>query len=160
MNAAPKTTEKSKQRKSSGDGGFTAEERAAMKDRAAELRAAKRRGNAADKAAAEERDVLAKIADLPPADRTLAEGLHRIITTAAPELAPKLWYGMPAYAKDGKVLCHFQSAEKFGSRYAEIGFSDQASLDDGALWPVAYAVTELGASEEKKITALVKKAVG
>ena len=159
MSAAQKTGEKSKQDASTSEG-FTTEERAAMKQRAAELRAAKRRGGAADKAAADERDVLAKIAELPESDRVLAESLHRIITAAAPELAPKLWYGMPAYARDGKVVCHFQSGDKFKTRYAELGFSDEAKLDDGAIWPVAYALTELGEAEEATIAALVKKAAG
>ncbi|HZA03329.1 MAG TPA: DUF1801 domain-containing protein [Propionibacteriaceae bacterium] len=160
MSAAPKTSDKSKQQASTSEEGFTAEERSAMKQRAAELRAAKRRGSAAEKAAAEARDVLAKIAELPESDRAMAERLHRIITAAVPDLAPKLWYGMPAYAKDGKMLCFFQSSEKFKTRYAELGFSDHAKLDDGAFWPVAYAVTELGEAEEAQITALVKKAAG
>lgn len=154
---AQKTTEKSKPSKSSVQ--FTEEERSAMKDRAAELKAAKRRGNAADKAAADAADVLAKIAEMPEPSRTLAERLHSVITSAAPELAPRLWYGMPSYSKDGKVVCHFQNKEKFSTRYAELGFSDQANLDDGAIWPVAYALTELDDAEEKAINALVKKAV-
>jgi uncharacterized protein YdhG (YjbR/CyaY superfamily) len=152
---AQKTTEKS-----TSSVQFTEEERSAMKDRAAELKAAKRRGSAADKAAADAADVLAKIAEMPEPSRGLAERLHSIITAAAPELAPKLWYGMPAYAKDGKILCHFQNKEKFKTRYAELGFSDQANLDDGGIWPVAYALAELGDAEEKTITKLVKKAVG
>ncbi|MEU1299772.1 iron chaperone [Streptomyces shenzhenensis] len=114
----------------------------------------------AEKEAAAERDVLAKIAEMPEADRVLAERIHDIIKTAAPDLTPKLWYGMPAYARDGKVLCHFQSAQKFKSRYATLGFSDQAALDDGAMWPIAYALTELTAADEQRISALVKKAVG
>ncbi|MET9845099.1 iron chaperone [Streptomyces ossamyceticus] len=142
--------------------GFTAEERAAMKEHAQEQKkAAARRGSTrAEKEAAAERDVLAKIAEMPEADRVLAERIHRIIKAAAPELAPKLWYGMPAYARDGKVVCHFQSAEKFKTRYATLGFSDQAALDDGTMWPVAYAVKELTAADEQFITALVTKAVG
>ncbi|NUR04699.1 MAG: DUF1801 domain-containing protein [Streptomyces sp.] len=142
--------------------GFTAEERAAMKEHAREeKKAAARRGaTRAEKEAAAERDVLAKIAEMPEADRVLAERIHEIIKTAAPDLAPKLWYGMPAYARDGKVVCHFQSAEKFKSRYATLGFSDQAALDDGAMWPTAYAVRELTAADEERIGALVKKAVG
>ncbi|MFE4425359.1 iron chaperone [Streptomyces sp. NPDC056817] len=141
--------------------GFTAEERAAMKEHAREQKKAQaRRGSRAEKEAAAERDVLAKIAEMPEADRVLAERIHDIITTAAPDLTPKLWYGMPAYARDGKVLCHFQSAQKFKSRYATLGFSDQAALDDGALWPTAYALKELTAADEQRISALVKKAVG
>jgi uncharacterized protein YdhG (YjbR/CyaY superfamily) len=142
--------------------GFTTEERAAMKEHAQEQKkAAARRGSSrAEKEAAAERDVLAKIAEMPEADRVLAERIHRIIKAAAPELAPKLWYGMPAYARDGKVVCHFQSAEKFKTRYATLGFSDQAALDDGTMWPTAYAVKELTAADEQLISALVKKAMG
>jgi uncharacterized protein YdhG (YjbR/CyaY superfamily) len=138
---------------------FSEEEKAAMKERAAELKTARRRGRGAEKAAAEERDVLSKIAELSPPDRALAERLHTIITAAAPDLSPKLWYGMPGYAKDGKMVCFFQSAEKFKTRYAELGFSDHAKLDDGSMWPVAYALTELNEVNEAAITALVKKAV-
>ncbi|GGU65501.1 iron chaperone [Streptomyces lavendofoliae] len=142
--------------------GFTAEERAAMKEHARERkRAAARRGSSrAEKEAAAERDVLAKIAEMPEADRVLAERIHDIIRTAAPDLTPRLWYGMPAYARDGKVLCHFQGAQKFTTRYATLGFSDQAALDDGAMWPTAYAVKELTAANEQRISALVKQAVG
>ncbi|WP_030909657.1 iron chaperone [Streptomyces sp. NRRL F-5126] len=142
--------------------GFTAEERAAMKEHAQDQKkAAARRGSSrAEKEAAAERDVLAKIAEMPEADRVLAERIHAIIKTAAPDLTPKLWYGMPAYARDGKVLCHFQSAQKFKSRYATLGFSDQAALDDGAMWPAAYALKELTAADEQRISELVKKAVG
>ncbi|MFF7340553.1 iron chaperone [Streptomyces sp. NPDC008163] len=141
--------------------GFTAEERAAMKEHASEeKKAASRRGaSRAEKEAAAEQDVLAKIAEMGDTDRVLAERIHKIITEAAPELAPKLWYGMPAYARDGKIVCHFQSAEKFKSRYATLGFSDQAALDDGAMWPAAYALTELTSPAEEQITALVRKAV-
>jgi len=138
--------------------GFTDEERAAMKERAQELKAAARRGPRADKADGES-DVLAKIAELPEPDRTMAKRLHAIIRASAPALSPKTWYGMPAYAKDGKVVCYFQSAQKFKSRYATFGFSDEANLDEGALWPVAFALKELTAAEEAKIGALVKKAV-
>lgn len=140
--------------------GFTAEERAAMKDHARDQKkATARRGSSrAEKEAAEARDVLAKIAEMPEADRVIAERIHEIITTAAPDLAPKLWYGMPAYARDGKVVCHFQSAEKFKSRYATLGFSDRAALDDGAMWATAYAVRELTAAGEERISALVKQA--
>ncbi|MEU4857877.1 DUF1801 domain-containing protein, partial [Streptomyces antibioticus] len=127
--------------------GFTAEERAAMKEHAHEQKkAAARRGSSrAEKEAAAEQDVLAKIAEMPEADRILAERIHEIVKTAAPDLTPKLWYGMPAYARDGKVVCHFQSAHKFTSRYATLGFSDQAALDDGTMWPTAYALKELTA---------------
>ena len=106
-----------------------------------------------------ESEVLAKIAEMPSSDRTLAERLHKIVKAAAPDLTPKTWYGMPAYAKNGKIVCHFAPAQKFKTRYATVGFSDTAHLDDGALWPVAFAVTSLGAAEETKIRALLKKAV-
>ncbi|MEW2125037.1 DUF1801 domain-containing protein [Streptomyces sp. NPDC007259] len=141
--------------------GFSADERAAMKEHAnEEKKAASRRGaSRAEKEAAAEQDVLAKIAEMRDGDRALAERVHKIIKEAAPQLAPKLWYGMPAYARDGKVVCHFQSAEKFKSRYATLGFSDQAALDDGAMWPAAYALTDMSAAVEEQITALVKKAV-
>jgi uncharacterized protein YdhG (YjbR/CyaY superfamily) len=138
--------------------GFTDEERAAMKEHVQELRAAARRGPHADKAE-EENAVLAKIAQLPEPDRAMGRRLHAVIKASAPALAPRLWYGMPAYAMDGKVVCYFQSAQKFKTRYATFGFSDKASLDDGALWPVAFALKELGAAEEARIGALVKKAV-
>ena len=138
-------------RKGKSDG-FTAEERAAMKDRARELKAAARGADG-------EAEVLARIAEMPEADRVLAERLHALVKAAAPGLSPKTWYGMPAYAKDDKVVCFFQSAHKFKSRYATVGFSDKANLDEGALWPVAFALKELTAAEEAKIVALVKKAV-
>ncbi|MGZ4650102.1 MAG: iron chaperone [Kineosporiaceae bacterium] len=138
--------------------GFTDEERAAMKTRAHELRAAGRRGRRADKAD-EEGAVLAKIAEMQEPDRAMAGRLHAVITTSAPALSPRLWYGMPAYAKDGKVVCFFQSAQKFKTRYATLGFSDQANLDEGAMWPTAYALTELTAADEARIGALVKRAV-
>jgi uncharacterized protein YdhG (YjbR/CyaY superfamily) len=134
--------------------GFTDEERAAMKERAQELKAATR----VDKEDGES-EVLAKIAELPEPDRIMAMRLHAIIKANAPSLSPKTWYGMPAYAKDGKVVCHFQSAQKFKTRYATLGFSDAANLDEGALWPVAFALKELTAVEEARITTLVKKAV-
>jgi uncharacterized protein YdhG (YjbR/CyaY superfamily) len=137
---------------------FTEEERAAIKDRAQEVKAAARRGARADQAEGES-DVLAKIAEFPKPDRALAERLHAIIKASAPALAPRLWYGMPAYAKDGSVVCFFQSAQKFKTRYATLGFSDKANLDEGALWPVAYALTKLTAADEARIGALVKKAV-
>ena len=136
--------------------GFTAEERAAMKERAKELKAEER---ASKDRAAGERDVLAKIAEMPEPDRAMAERLHALVTASAPDLSPKTWYGMPAYAKNGKVVCFFQSADKFKSRYATLGFSDEANLDDGALWPTSFALKKLTAVEEKKIAALVKKAV-
>ncbi|MEU4169891.1 DUF1801 domain-containing protein [Streptomyces sp. NPDC026665] len=139
--------------------GFTAEERAAMKDHAAELKKEARRGSRADKAAEAERDVLAKIAEMGDADRIMAERVHAIVTEGAPALAPKLWYGMPAYALDGKVVCFFQSAEKFKARYATLGFSDQAKLDDGTMWASAFALTEITAEVEARIGALVKQAV-
>jgi uncharacterized protein YdhG (YjbR/CyaY superfamily) len=137
--------------------GFTDEERAAMKERAQELKAEER---ASKDRAAGERALLAKIAEMPEPDRAMAKRLHAIITASAPALSPKTWYGMPAYAKDGKVVCFFQSAEKFKSRYATFGFSDEANLDKGAMWPTSFALKELTAAEEKKIGALVKKAVG
>ena len=136
--------------------GFTDEERAAMKERAQELKAETRRG--ADRAEGESA-VLAKIAEMQGSERTMAKRLHAIIKASAPALSPKTWYGMPAYAKDGKVVCFFQSAQKFQSRYATLGFSDEANLDDGAMWPTSFALKELTASEEAEIGALVKKAV-
>ncbi|WP_424887213.1 iron chaperone [Streptomyces sp. XH2] len=139
--------------------GFTAEERAAMKDHARELKTAARRRSRADKAAEEERDVLAKIAEMQDADRIMAERVHAIVTANAPVLAPKLWYGMPAYALDGKVVCFFQSAEKFKARYATLGFSDQAKLDEGPMWAAAFALTEVTAEVEARIGELVKRAV-
>jgi uncharacterized protein YdhG (YjbR/CyaY superfamily) len=138
--------------------GFTDEERAAMKERAQELKAAARRGPRAAKAEGES-DVLAKIAEMPEPDRAIGERLHAIITATAPALEPRLWYGMPAYAKDGKVVCFFQSAQKFKSRYATFGFNDKANLDEGTMWPTAFALTELTAADEARIGALVKKAV-
>ncbi|MET8757380.1 DUF1801 domain-containing protein [Lentzea sp. NPDC004782] len=138
---------------------FTAEERAAMKEHAKELKTAARRASQADKAAQAERDVLAKIAEMAPADRVLAERVHAVVTAHAPALEPKLWYGMPSYALDGKVVCFFQSAEKFKSRYATLGFSDQAALDDGPMWPTGFALTDVTPAVEKKIAALVERAV-
>ena len=138
--------------------GFTAEERAAMRERAKEQKAEAR----AEKNRAEgERDVLAKIAEMPEADRAMAGRLHEVVKASAPELRPKTWYGMPAYAnEDGKVVCHFQSAEKFGTRYATFNFSDKADLDEGAMWPTSFALKELTAAEEAKIGALVERAAG
>jgi len=138
--------------------GFTDEERAAMKDRAKELKAAARRGPRAGKADGES-EVLAKIAEMPGPDRALAERLHAIIKASAPDLSPRTWYGMPAYAKDGKIVCFFRSAQKFSTRYATLGFSDKANLDEGAMWPTDFALTELTADVEARIGALVKKAV-
>ena len=138
--------------------GFTAEERAAMKERARELKAASRRGPRADKADGESA-VLAKIAEMPEPDRAMGERLHAIIKASAPALSPRLWYGMPAYAKDGKVVCFFQAAQKFNTRYATFGFNDAAHLDEGTMWPTSFALTELTADDEARIGALVKKAV-
>ena len=136
--------------------GFTAEERAAMKERAKELKAEER---ASKNRAEGERDMLAKIAEMPGPDRAMAKRLHAIIKASAPALWPKTWYGMPAYAKDGKVVCFFQSADKFKARYATFGFSDTANLDEGAMWATSFALKKLTATEEAKIGALVKKAV-
>jgi uncharacterized protein YdhG (YjbR/CyaY superfamily) len=148
MNQGKSTTKKSK--------GFTDDERAAMKERAKELKAEAR----ANKNKAEgESDVLAKIAEMPEPERAMAKRLHEIIKASAPALSPKTWYGMPAYAKDGKIVCFFQSAQKFNSRYATFGFNDTANLDEGAMWPTSFALKELTATEEARIAALVKKAV-
>jgi uncharacterized protein YdhG (YjbR/CyaY superfamily) len=136
--------------------GLTDEERAAMKARTQELKAEARASRDRE---AGERDVLAKIAEMPQSDRVMAERLHAIVTASAPALSPKTWYGMPAYAKDGKIVCFFQAADKFKSRYATFGFDAAANLDDGAMWPVAFALTELTAADEAQIAALVKKAV-
>lgn len=144
-------------RKSAEASTFTAEERAAMKERTNELKAAARRG--ADREAGE-RDVVEKIAAMGGSDRELAERIHAVITAAAPDLWPRLWYGMPAYAKDGKVLCFFQDAAKFKARYATLGFSDEAKLDDGTMWPSSFALTKLTAADEARIAELVKRAIG
>ena len=133
--------------------GFSSEEREAMKERAKELRG-KRAGKKDGLT-----DLLEKIAEMPPADRELAEAVHRIVTTTAPELEPKTWYGSPAYARDGKVICFFQGANKFKTRYATLGFSEEANLDDGTMWPTSYALTVITAADELAISALVKKAV-
>src|SRR5580765_5405702 len=130
--------------------GFTAEERAAMKERARELKSGKADG---------ESEVLAKIAEMPQPDRAMAERLHAMIKASAPALSPRTWYGMPAYAKDGKVVCFFQGAHKFNARYATFGFSDTANLDEGTVWPVAFALKKLTAADETRIRALVKRAV-
>jgi len=163
MNQGKSTTKKATQKSAKNTTaigktvkGFTDEERAAMKERAQELKAAARANK--DKADGESA-VLAKIAEMQEPDRAMAKRLHAIIKASAPALSPKTWYGMPAYAKDGKVVCFFQSAQKFNTRYATFGFSDTARLDEGALWPVAFALKELTAAEEAKIGALVKKAV-
>lgn len=132
--------------------GFTAEERAAMKERAQELKAEAKKADG-------EKAVLAKIAEMPEGDRTMAERIHAIVKASAPTLSPKTWYGMPAYAKDGKVVCFFQGAQKFNTRYATLGFSDEANLDEGNMWPAAFALKELTAADEARIAALVKKAV-
>jgi uncharacterized protein YdhG (YjbR/CyaY superfamily) len=137
--------------------GFTAEERAAMKERAKELKAESRRGAAA---AEGERDLLAKIAEMPDADRSMAERIHAIVTAGAPDLSPKTWYGMPAWAnKAGKVICYYTAADKFKSRYATFGFNDDANLDDGSMWPTSFALTKLTDADEARIAELVKKAV-
>jgi uncharacterized protein YdhG (YjbR/CyaY superfamily) len=144
MTAMNKTTGKASK-------GFSKEEKAAMRERAREVKAGKADG---------ESDVLAKIAEMPKADRVMARRLHALVKASAPDLSPRTWYGMPAYAKGGKVVCFFQSAHKFKSRYATLGFSDEANLDKGAMWPTSFALKELTDAEEKKIASLVKKAVG
>jgi uncharacterized protein YdhG (YjbR/CyaY superfamily) len=133
--------------------GFTAEERAAMKERVKELKATGEREDG-------ERDVLAKIAEMPDSDRIMGEQIHAIVKSTAPDLVPRTWYGMPAYAKDGTVLCYFRSAQKFKTRYATLGFSDRADLDEGNMWPTDYALKKLTKADEARIAALVKKAVG
>lgn len=149
-----RTAKKTSASKDKSYEGFTEEERGAMKDRAKELKAASRGAKPNDETA-----LLEKIAELPESDRAIAERLHAIITASAPELSPKLWYGMPGYAKGGKVVCFFQNAGKFKARYNTLGFNDSANLDDGDLWPTAYALTKLTPAVEKQIIALVKKAV-
>jgi uncharacterized protein YdhG (YjbR/CyaY superfamily) len=153
--------EKSATKKTTGSAttaakGFTADERAAMKERARELKSEARANQDRE---AGERDLLEKIAQMPKADRVLAERFHAIVTANAPDLMPKTWYGMPAYARDGKIVCFFKSADKFKSRYATIGFEESAHLDDGTMWQTSFAVTKLSPADEKKIAALVKKAV-
>ena len=135
---------------------FTEEERSAIQERAKEVKAAARRGAKADV----ESDVLAKIAEMPDADRIMAERIHAVVKASAPDLEPKLWYGQPAYAKDGKVVCFFQAADKFKTRYATLGFSDDAILDEGTMWPTSFALTKLTAADEARIGALIKRAVG
>lgn len=146
--------------KESSQDAFSAEERAAMKERAAELKASGAGGSAAKKAAAAEQDALTKIAEMPDSDRVIAEKLHEIVGAHAPELAAKTWYGMPAYALDGKVIVFFKPAAKFKVRYAEVGFNEYAALDDGDMWPTAFAVVAMNAAVEKKLVTLVKKALG
>ena len=143
--------------KSKTSKGFTAEERAAMKDHGQELKTAARRGRGATKADGES-DLLAKVAEMAELDRVMAERIHAIIMASAPDLSPKTWYGMPAYAKDGKIVCFFQPAQKFKARYSILGFNDPANLDDGTMWPTSYALTKLTAANEARITALVQKA--
>ena len=150
-------------RRASGEGveeptGFSDEERAAMKERAQELKAAKRRGSGGGKAAGE-KDLLAKVAEMSAPDRAIAERLHALITAGFPDLSPRTWYGMPAYARDGKVVCFLQAADKFKTRYASLGFSDTANLDDGTMWPTAFAIREWNSDAEARIEALLKRAV-
>jgi uncharacterized protein YdhG (YjbR/CyaY superfamily) len=154
----PQQSAKSAATKNRAYAGFTDEERAAMKDHAKELKTAGRRGSRAGKADGES-ELLGKIAEMAEADRILAERLHAIVKASAPALSPRTWYGMPAYARDGKVVCFFQPAAKFKSRYATLGFNDAANLDEGAMWPVYFALTELTAEAEARITALVTRAV-
>jgi uncharacterized protein YdhG (YjbR/CyaY superfamily) len=149
---SPNTLQPAKSTTSKQSKGFTAEERAAMRERAKELKAAASKADG-------EKDVLAKIAEMQKPDRVIAERIHAIVTATAPDLTPRTWYGMPAYAKDDKVVCHFRDAQKFKTRYATFGFSDNANLDHGAMWPTDYAVQELTPDVEKKIAALVKKAL-
>jgi uncharacterized protein YdhG (YjbR/CyaY superfamily) len=150
-------TKKDTQKASKKTQGFSDVERAAMRERAKELKAEAR---ASKDRAAGERDVLAAIADMPEPERAMATRLHEIVTASAPDLFPRTWYGMPAYAKDGKIICFFQSAAKFQSRYASFGFNDAAKLDEGAMWPISFALKQLTADEEAVISALVRKAVG
>lgn len=154
MNATKKPARRTAGRDTLAEG-WTDEERAAMKEHARELKAAAKRGTAR---ADGEADVLAKIAEMPESDRVMAERIHEVVKANAPDLDPRTWYGMPAYAKDGKVLCFFQAADKFKARYATFGFNDVANLDDGAMWPTAWALTKLTAADEKRIGELLKKA--
>jgi hypothetical protein len=150
--AEKKKSTRTSAKRAASSGKFTAEERAAMKERAQELKAAKSKEEG-------ERALLAKIAEMPGPDRSMAERLHAIITKAAPDLSPRTWYGMPAYAKADKIVCFFKSADKFKSRYATFGFEEAANIDEGAMWPTSFALTKLTPADEKKIGALVKKAV-
>ena len=151
------TAQKSSSRNAADGKGFTTEEKAAMRERAREQKAESR---SRDARADGEKDLLAKVAEMPAPDRAMAERLHAAITASVPALAPKTWYGMPAYARDGKIVCFFQSADKFKARYATFGFSDEATLDDGAMWPTSFALTKLTAADEARIVDLVKKAIG
>jgi uncharacterized protein YdhG (YjbR/CyaY superfamily) len=157
MNDTQKSAKTTTATDDAAKGRFTEEERAAMKERAKELKASSRR---ADDEAAGERDVLAKIAEMPQTDRTIAERIHAIVKANAPALASKTWYGMPAYTKDGKIVCFFKAADKFKTRYATFGFQETANLDDGSMWPTSWALTKLTAADEARIGALVKKAAG
>jgi len=150
--AERKPAQKGTQKSAETSQGFTAEERAAMRERAQELKAEARKADG-------EKALLAKIAEMPEPDRVMAERIHAIVKASAPDLAPKTWYGMPAYARDGKVVCFFQSADKFDSRYATFGFNDTANLDEGAMWATSFALKKLTAADEKRIAKLVKKAV-
>jgi uncharacterized protein YdhG (YjbR/CyaY superfamily) len=150
MSPTKKVTKQPGKNAAGNAGRFTDDERAAMKERARELKAGKANG---------ESDVLAKIAEMPPSDRAMAERIHELVKASAPALTPRTWYGMPAYAKDGKVVCFFKSAHKFKTRYATFGFSDKANLDEGAMWPTDFALKKLTAAEEARISALVEKAV-
>jgi uncharacterized protein YdhG (YjbR/CyaY superfamily) len=158
--SAKKGTQRSAKKSTSGEAanGFSPEERAAMRERVKEMKASARRGARADKADGEG-DLLAKVAEMQEGDRAMAERLHAIVKDSAPELSPRTWYGMPAYAKDGNVVCFFKPAEKFKTRYATLGFSDKANFDDGAMWPVEFALKELNADVEARIGGLMKKAV-
>lgn len=157
----PSKTAKKATKAAQGYEGFSEDERAAMKEHAAEMKtASSRRGSKADKAAEAEADLLAKIAEMGAADKAMAERIHAIVKATAPELEARTWYGQPAYAREGKVVIFFQPAAKFKTRYATLGFSDEAQLDDGTMWPSAYALTKLTPADEKKIAALVKRAVG
>ena len=149
-------TEKTVKRTDTSAKGFTADEKAAMKERARELKAEER---ASKDRAAGEQDLLAKVAEMPAPDRAMAERIHAIVTASAPDLTPKTWYGMPAYARDGKIVCFFQAADKFKARYATFGFNEDAHLDDGSMWPTSWALTKLTAADEKRIAELVKRAV-
>ena len=154
MNATPKAVNGTQ---ADDTATFTAEEKAAMRERSRELKAESRRG--AERADGE-RDLQAKIAEMPESDRVMAGRIHAIVTASAPDLSPKTWYGMPAYARDGKIVCFFKAADKFKSRYATFGFEETATLDDGSMWPTSWALTKLTAADEARIAALVKKAVG
>jgi uncharacterized protein YdhG (YjbR/CyaY superfamily) len=159
MAETPKTAKRATTRVKT-QGAFTEDEVAAMKEHAAEVKASRSRSGKAGKEEEDAKAVVAKIAEMDHADRVIAERVHQIITTTAPELAPRLWYGMPAYARDGKIVCFFQDARKFKYRYATLGFQDAANLDDGAMWPTSYAVAKLTKDVEKRVVALVRQAIG